>query len=160
MVPATRSRRVFVVHGQNEAAREKVARFLEHLDLKPVILHEEANKGLTIIEKFEAEADAAFAVVLLTADDVGGRAPIDRADLKPRARQNVIFELGFFLAKLGRQRVCALREEGVEIPSDYAAVIYVELDPPAAWKLALAKELQAAGLSVDLNKLSRADHTT
>jgi predicted nucleotide-binding protein len=143
------SKRVFIVHGHDEGARESVARFLEKLDFIPIILHEQANKGQTIIEKIEANSDVSFAVVLLTPDDEGctkGETP------KPRARQNVLLELGYFLAKLGRENVCALHKASVEIPTDYAGVIWTKFDNHGSWKNALAKELLAAGHQVDLNK--------
>jgi predicted nucleotide-binding protein len=146
------SRRVFIVHGHDEAIREAMARFIERLDLTPVILHEQPNKGRTIIEKFTDYTDVGFALVLLTADDRGG--PItEAADMyKPRARQNVVLELGFFLGKLGRGRVCALFQEGVEIPSDYSGVLFVKLDNGGAWKFQIARELKAVGIEVDMNK--------
>jgi hypothetical protein len=143
---------VFVVHGHSEAFKQQVARFLTAVTaLEPVILHEQANSGRTIIEKFEDHAGtAAFAVVLLTGDDDGGvRGSGER---RPRARQNVVFELGFFIAALGRSKVAVLYEEGVELPSDMSGVLYTALDAGGAWKLALAKELRAADLSVDLNR--------
>lgn len=145
------SRQAFVVHGRDEAAKETVARFLEKLDLEPVILHEQPNRGRTIIEKFEDYSDVAFAVILLTPDDVGAPASTP-GDLKPRARQNVILELGFFLAALGRSRVCPLYVGDVEIPSDYDGVVYVPLDSGGGWRLKLAAEIRAAGISVDLNR--------
>ncbi|MFP3976179.1 MAG: TIR domain-containing protein [Dehalococcoidia bacterium] len=147
----TSSKRVFVVHGHNEAIRNSVARFLERIDLDPIILNEKPNKGGTVIEKFFDYADVGFAVVLLTADDVG-RAKDDDA-LLPRARQNVILELGFFLGRLSSGRVAALYENDVKIPSDYKGVIYTPLDDAGAWQLSLARELHAAGLEVDLNKI-------
>ncbi len=143
---------VFVVHGHSEAFKQQVSRFLEAAtDLEPVILHEQANSGRTIIEKFEEHAGrAAFAVILLTGDDDGGvRGSGER---HPRARQNVVFELGFFIAALGRSKVAVLYEEDVELPSDMSGVLYTPLDVRGAWKLALGKELRAAGLSVDLNR--------
>ncbi|MDE0713229.1 MAG: nucleotide-binding protein [Rhodospirillales bacterium] len=147
-----KSNRVFVIHGHDEAVRETVARFLEKLGLEPVILHEQANKGRTIIEKFEDHADVAFAVVLLTPDDMGGLK--DRqTELKPRARQNVILELGFFLGKLDRQQVCPLVKDDVETPSDYDGVVYTRLDDAGAWKMKLVQELKAAGFDVDANKV-------
>jgi predicted nucleotide-binding protein len=148
---ATMSERVFVVHGHDEAAREKVARFLERLGLSPVILHEQPNAGRTIIEKFENYADVGFAVVLLTPDDLGA-AKASKPDLMPRARQNVIFELGFFVGKLGRNRVCALHAGGIELPSDIHGVVYVDFDSGGAWRLNVAKELREAGFSVDMNR--------
>ena len=143
--------RVFVIHGHDEAAREKVARFVEKLSLEPVILHEQANKGRTIIEKFEDHADVAFAVVLLTPDDVGKQKD-EGSDPKPRARQNVILELGFFLGSLGRKRVCPLVKGDVETPSDYDGVVYTKLDDAGAWKIKLIQELKAADFDVDANK--------
>jgi predicted nucleotide-binding protein len=142
---------VFVVHGRSEAPKEAVARFLGRIStLQPVILREQANSGRTIIEKFEDyAATAAFAVVLLTGDDEGRLRGHD--ELQPRARQNVVFELGFFVAFLTRARVAVLYEPGVELPSDMSGVLYTELDPAGGWRLELAKEMQAAGLKVDLN---------
>lgn len=144
---------VFVVHGHDNVAREEVARLLERLGLKAIILHEQANEGNTIIEKFEAHAGrAAFAVVLLTPDDIG-YAKDHAVDARARARQNVLIELGFFLGALGRPKVCALRKGDVEIPTDYAGVVYVDMDEAGAWKRTLAKDMKAARLKVDLNKV-------
>lgn len=145
------SNKVFVVHGHNEAVREKVARFLEKLSLEPIILHEQPNKGRTIIEKFTDYSDVSYAVVLLTADDIGGTVGTPVKQLSTRARQNVIFELGYFIGRLGRDKVCALHESGVEILSDYQGVVYLPLDSHDAWRLSLAKELKSAGLTVDMN---------
>ncbi len=147
---ASRSRRVFVVHGHDETSREKVARFLEHLDFAPIILHEQPNAGRTIIEKFEDYSDVGFAVVLLTHDDLGA-AKGEPDSLQPRARQNVIFELGFFVGRLGRHNVCALRSGDVELPSDIHGVVYVQIDAAGAWRLLLATELREAGFEVDMN---------
>ena len=117
--------------------------------MQPIILHEKPDAGRTIIEKFEAYSDVGFAVVLLTADDKGCAKSKD-STLQPRARQNVIFELGFFIGRLGRARVCALYREGVEIPSDYQGILYTAIDSGGAWKLKLVKELRAAGLKVEV----------
>jgi len=109
------STKVFIIHGRDDGCKETVARFVEKLGLDPVILHEQANKGMTLIEKFEHHAEVGFAIALLTPDDVGGLAD-DSENLKPRARQNVVLELGYFMGILGRQRVCALTRGDVEIP--------------------------------------------
>ena len=142
-------KKIFLVHGHDEAARETVARFLEKLDLEPIILHEQASEGRTIVEKLEHHGDVKYAVVLLTPDDVGGKSS---TDLKQRARQNVVLELGYFLARLGRPNVCALYKGEVEIPSDYMGVIYISYDNAGGWRLHLAKELKAAKFSIDMNK--------
>ena len=143
--------KVFLVHGQEEGVLHETARFLEKLKQDIVILREQPNKGRTIIEKFEDYADVGFAIVLLTADDRGGTTSCPYDEQKPRARQNVILELGYFLGRLGRNRVCALFEPGVEIPSDYSGVLYIPLDEQGAWHLSLAKEMKAAGLLIDMN---------
>lgn len=146
--------RVFIVHGHNREAKFEVQALLGRLGLEGVILDEQSGRGETIIEKFEREADgAAFAVVLLTADDKGGIASAGPDELRPRARQNVILELGYFAAKLGRGHVCALRQGAVEIPSDYNGVQYLDYDAAGAWKTALARELRDVGLRVDMNCL-------
>jgi predicted nucleotide-binding protein len=146
-------RKVFVVHGHDGALKNAVARLLEKLELQPVILHEQPNKGRTIIEKFLDYADVAFAVVLLTPDDLGGMVAGDPSKFKPRARQNVILELGFFLGKLTRQRVAAIYSDGVELPSDYSGVLFIPYDAGGAWQYQIAKELKAAGVRIDLNKI-------
>lgn len=153
MLKAQFSRKVFIVHGHDDGARETVARFLERIGLEAIILHEQANQGRTIIEKVVAHSDVGFAVVLLTPDDEGcvkGGTP------EPRARQNVLLELGYFIGRLGRDKVCALKRGAVEIPSDFAGVVWETMDSGGGWKQALARELEAAGHSIDWNKVMRA----
>src|SRR5260221_6513971 len=152
VAPPKQSKRVFVVHGRDTEVKESVARFLERLGLEPIILHEQPNSGRTVIEKFELHADVGFAVVLLTPDDVGGL-DVTPADLKGRARQNVILELVYFLGRLSRRRVCALYKTNVEIPSDYQGVLFVEFDPSGTWRTKLAQELVEAGFSISLDAL-------
>lgn len=146
------SRKVFLVHGRDGGTKEMVARFVERLGLEPIILHEQANEGRTVIEKFEAHADVPFAVVLMTADDTGGLAG-DSREFRPRARQNVILELGCFTGKLGRSRVAALFSAGLEVPSDLHGVLFIELDEGGAWRMKLAQELVTAGLKPRLEAL-------
>lgn len=144
-----KNKKVFIVHGRDAAAKETLARFIEKLDLDAIILHEQPNMGQTIIEKFEVFSDVGYAVVLLTPDDVGYPKG-EEGKNKKRARQNVILELGYFIGKLGRKRVCALYSEGVEMPSDYQGVVYIQLDPAGAWKTKLAQELVQAGMNINL----------
>jgi predicted nucleotide-binding protein len=149
-----RGKKVFLVHGRDEGAREKVARVLERLGLEVVILAEQANEGRTLIEKFEANAlDIGFAVVLLVAEDIGYMAGDTAPEAANRARQNVILELGYFMARLGRSRVAAVLGEGVEQPTDILGIAYIPLDREAAWRLRLAQELKTVGFDVDLNRL-------
>ncbi|PTR02197.1 putative nucleotide-binding protein with TIR-like domain [Nitrosomonas nitrosa] len=141
---------VFVVHGHDEQAKESTARFIEKLGLNAVILHEQANEGQTIIEKLEKHTNAAYAVVLFTPDDIGASASSPES-FQPRARQNVLVELGYMAAKIGRNRVCVLRKGKVEAPSDFLGVLCIDIDAAGAWRLKLTKELKVAGLKVDLN---------
>ncbi len=151
---AAGNRKVFVIHGHDDGAREAVARFLERLDLMPVVLHEQASANRTIIEKIEHHSDVGFAVVLLTPDDMG-RSASSEETLRPRARQNVILELGYFIGLLGRKHVCALRRGDVEIPSDFSGVVYVPFDNGRDWQMTLGGELQEAGYDIDWNKVMK-----
>lgn len=148
--PRAATRRVFVVHGHDDGLKETVARYLSKLELAPIVLHEQPNQGKTIIEKFEHHAEVDFAVVLFTPDDIGY--PVGKEDeARPRARQNVVLELGFFMAALGRHRVCVLHSGNIELPSDYSGVLYLPLDTSGAWRFLLAKEMKASGMQIDLN---------
>jgi predicted nucleotide-binding protein len=145
--------KVFVVHGHDEVARETVARFISKLGLEPIILHERPNKGRTIITKFREEAaEVGYAVVLLTPDDHGSAVPLVIGRSRFRARQNVIFELGFFIGALGPDRVAALVKGNIERPSDFDGVVYISLDN-GGWRTDLARELNAAGLDFDPAKV-------
>lgn len=148
--PAIGSKRIFIVHGREDGTKESVARFITKLGLEPIILHEQANQGRTIIEKFEAHSVVDYALVLFTPDDFGHPANEPEKG-RHRARQNVILELGFFLGALGRGRVCVLHTGDIEIPSDYDGVLYVPLDERGAWRLAIAREMKIAGVELDLN---------
>jgi predicted nucleotide-binding protein len=146
---------VFVVHGHDEEMKQAVARTLTTLGLDPVILHERPNQGRTVIEKFADYADVGFALVLLSPDDQArARVPPD-GPLKTRARQNVILELGYFLGRLGREKVVALFRQDLEfeMPSDYSGVIFVPYDPAGRWQFDVLRELKVAGYQVDANKL-------
>jgi predicted nucleotide-binding protein len=146
-----RRRRVFIVHGHDNVAKETVERFLEKLELVPVILHAQPNAGQTIIGKLERESKVPFAIILLTPDDLGHAKDYSH-QIKPRARQNIIFELGFFIGKLGRKRVSTLYKKGVEIPSDLNGFAYISMDESDEWKRFLARELKHAGLKINLDR--------
>lgn len=146
------SNKVFIVHGHDEAAKETMARTLEKAGYEAIVLHEQASSGNTIIEKIEANTDVSFAVVLYTQCDLGRTKEAKVESEKYRARQNVVFEHGYLIGKLGRKRVCALVKGDVETPGDISGVVYISMDAAGAWKYELAKEMRAAGLSVDSNK--------
>lgn len=147
--------RIFIVHGHDDAKKYQLARFLRDLTgHEPVILHEQPSKGGVLIEKLEASAKGTgFAVVLLTADDTG-KANKEK-DYKPRGRQNVVFELGFFMAALGRKHVAVLMDPGVEEPGDVKGLVYTQLDSAGAWKASLATEIEEAGIPVEWKALRR-----
>jgi predicted nucleotide-binding protein len=148
-----KSKKVFVVHGHDSLAKVEVARTLEKLGLEAIILHEQPNEGKTVIEKFERDAlQVTAAIIIMSGDDIGY--PKNKVDeQKPRARQNVVLELGYFSGMLGRANVCVLFKDDIEIPSDYLGVVYVPMDTEGGWKFKMAKELKQTGLSVDLNNL-------
>ncbi len=149
--PNVKGRQIFVIHGRDHPALRETTGFLGKLQQEVVVLPEKPGQGKTIVDKFEECANVGFAVVLLTADDKSGVKSSAREGSHSRAHKNVIFGLGYFVGKLGKNRVCALFEPGVEIPSDCADVLYIEMDKKGAWHLQLAKELKAAGLPVDMN---------
>lgn len=140
--------KVFVVHGHDEALKEKVARLLEKQGLEAIILSEQANKGKTIIEKFEENSDVGAAICLFTGDDIGKEK--SEAVEKQRARQNVVYEAGYFMGKLGRERVIMLVDNGIELPSDLQGVVYTDSE---SWKTEVLQELQSIGYGIDFNKL-------
>lgn len=150
-VPAPPTRKVFIVHGHDEGMKETVARYITTLNLDPIILHEKANEGKTIIEKFEQHALVDFAVVLFSPDDVG-YAKGNPTQPRDRARQNVVLELGFFMGALKRHKVCVLVQENIEKPSDYDGVLYIPFDATGSWRFQLAKEMRASGIEIDMNK--------
>lgn len=138
--------RVFIVHGRNEAARSSVVNHLRDLGLNPIVLHDQPNMGRHLLTKFIEEAElVTFAVVVMTDDDVGG---VNERDLAPRARQNVILELGYFIAHLGQDRVCALITPGLETPSDFDGIVYIRMDSGDGWRRELARELRAAKMPI------------
>ncbi|ABQ35415.1 TIR domain-containing protein [Bradyrhizobium sp. BTAi1] len=145
--PAAASNKIFLVHGRDEAAKNEVALFLRNLGLDPIILHLRPNSGRHLLTKFREEADGAnFAVILMTPDDVGG---IAGADVQPRARQNVVFELGFFIGKLGPAHVAALLKSNVEKPSDFDGIAYISYGQGTSWKTELAREMHHARIPFD-----------
>ncbi|EWC91521.1 TIR domain-containing protein [Porphyromonas catoniae] len=144
--------KVFIVHGHDEAARLAVAGFIEKLDLEAIILDEQASSGRTIIEKIEANTNVGFGIVLYTPCDLG-TSQKKGEQLKPRARQNVVFEHGYLIGKIGRKNVCALVKGDIEKPTDISGVVYIPMDEGGGWKLAVGKELQACGYEFDPNKL-------
>jgi len=148
-VVARNKRKVFIVHGRDNEAKQEVARFIENLGLQSIILHEQASAGMTIIEKIERYSnDADFALVLYTPCDHGRGVHDTKVPPRLRARQNVVFEHGYLMAKLGRENVCALVKGEIETPNDISGVVYVGFDTQGAWKAEVTRELSACGYDI------------
>lgn len=144
--------KVFIVHGHDSLAKLDMARTIEHLGYEAIILHEQADGGNVIIEKLEKYSNVEFAVVLYTACDLG--CDINDPDkLRQRARQNVVFEHGYLIGKLGRNKVCAFVKGEVETPGDMSGVVYTKMADDSVWKFKLAQNMKYAGLEVDLNNI-------
>lgn len=143
---------VFIVHGHDDLAKTQAARFVEKLGLKPIILHEQTSSGKTIIEKIEEYSNVGFGIVLYTPCDKGCKNG-EEANLLNRARQNVVFEHGYLIGKIGRQNVCALVKGQLEVPNDISGVVYVKMDPDESWQIKIARELRSSGYEIDLNRL-------
>jgi predicted nucleotide-binding protein len=137
---------VFIVHGHDEIAKLDVSNFVTSLGLEPIILHMQASSGMTIIEKIEHYSNVGFGIVLYTPCDVGQKV----GDLtgRHRARQNVVFEHGYLIGKLGRPRVSALVKGAVETPNDISGVVYVAMDSAGLWQKQLKVEMRGAGYHV------------
>ena len=143
--------KVFIVHGHDAEAKHEVARFIENIGLEPIILHEQASNSRTIIEKIESYSNVGFGIVIYTPCDVGAK-KTESPDLKNRARQNVVFEHGFLIGKLGRSNVCSLVKGEVEVPNDISGVVYTSMDA-SNWQIELAKEMRESGYEIDMNKV-------
>ena len=139
---------VFIVHGHDDLAKIETARFIEKLGFEPIILHEKASSGKTIIEKIESYSNVGFGIVLYTPCDIGAKKG-DETNMNNRARQNVVFEHGYLIGKIGRQNVTALVKGEIETPNDISGVVYISMETD--WKISLAKELRDSGYNVDMN---------
>jgi len=150
------SNKVFVVHGHDQLLKTDVEQFIHQMGLEPIVLHRQPDKGRTLIEKFEQHSDVGYAFILLTPDDIA--CAIDQDTLpdssrkkEKRARQNVIFEFGYFVGKLGRERVCCLYKEGVVLPSDLDGLVYKKIDVSVESQgMSIIKELKAAGYKIQI----------
>lgn len=139
--------KIFIVHGHDKGLQQEVARVIERQDLQPIILNEQTNQGRTIIEKIEHYSDVQAAVCLFTSDDEGKSN--EEEEYNNRARQNVVFETGYFLGKLGRNRLVIIADNHLELPSDMQGVVYTNIN----WQLELLKELKSMGYAIDFNKI-------
>lgn len=151
-----KNNKVFIVHGHDSELKNDAERFVHEIGLEPIVLHRQVDKGSTIIEKFEENSDVGFVFVLLTPDEI--TYTVDQAELQDeerekelRARPNVIFEFGYFVGKLGRERVCCLHKGDIVVPSDLSGLIYKKVDDSIeSQAYQIIKELKAAGFDVKI----------
>lgn len=146
--------KVFIVHGHDNAVKQEVARFIEKMGFAAIILSEQPNEGKTIIEKLEHYTNVGFGIVLYTPCDEGRECGTET--LNPRARQNVIFEHGLLIGKIGRNRVHALKVGDLETPNDISGVVYIPMDEHGGWKAYIAKEMERCGYKIDWTKFASA----
>jgi predicted nucleotide-binding protein len=144
-------RKVLIIHGQDEEKATAVADFLTKLDLDPILTYDQSSKGMNLIAEFETNPEIVFAITLLTGDDFGyshGKPE----ELKPRPTQNVIFDLGYLVGRMNQNLVCALHEEGLDLPSKYQGKVFIPFDADGLWRLLIARNMKLAGVDIDLNK--------
>ncbi|MGR3970532.1 TIR domain-containing protein [Shewanella sp. 1180_01] len=147
-IPEAKSKKVLIVHGHDGEVKYRTAEFLRRHGFDPIILHLNASKGDTIIQKLERLAkDVGYGVVLYTPDDMGEtKAKANQHELQPRARQNVVFEHGYLMGLIGRPNVAAIVESYVEMPGDHDGVVYI---PSSNWEMDLLRELHGAGYPIN-----------
>lgn len=149
------SRKIFVVYGHDEIARTQLEALLRRWDLEPIILDQQASAGQTIIEKLEDYGeDVGYAIVLATPDD-DGKAKSE-TKYKSRVRQNVVLELGMFLAHLGRNKVAILLKESADFekPSDIQGLIYIPFQNKVdEVSISLIRELTRQGYKIDTSRI-------
>ena len=151
---------VFIMYGEDETAKTTVTRFVDKLGVKPTLFHDKFHNGRLDLEKFEAVAkDTGFAIVLLTADDVGTEKGKPAKNWNLRASQKVLLALGYFFAELGAERVFILYQEGVELPSDYGELTYIPMGNAGNWQTKLTRKMQQAGLPINLDKARENQNT-
>lgn len=139
--------KIFIIHGHDEEMKNKVQLLLTRSCLEDVVLHEQPDKGRTIIEKLMEEGrGACYAIALLSPDD-----ELENGSL--RARQNVILEIGYFLGRLGRDRIRLLKKGDIEIPSDLKGIIYENYDENGNWRMKILKEMKAVGINIDIEEV-------
>ena len=144
--PPTRGKAVFIVHGHGRYEHE-VARAISDIGSTPIILQEQLHEGsASLLAKLSREGErCGYAIVIYTGDDVG-KAADSSDELRPRARENVVLELGYFLGLLGHQSVTVLHDAGVDFPSDFSGIGYYPLDSEGGWKAKIQGELRRAGI--------------
>lgn len=160
--PSTANKKVFVVHGHDDVAREQLELVLHKLGLDPFVLANTGGGGLTIIEALEQEigpkqSQARFGIVLMTPDDMGYSKKDGEAAIQPRARQNVVLEMGMLISAVGRPNVAILKKGHLEAPSDAQGILYLGFNDHVKETVPrLADRLRAAGFVLNPENISKA----
>lgn len=158
-ITAAANAKIFLVHGHDRDARDQLELILMRLGLQPFILQNSDGESKTIIESLEQNIyrEAAFGIVLLTPDDFGYSKSSGETEKQPRARQNVILEMGMVMAALGRQKMVILKKGALEMPSDAAGILYIEFNDHVREIVPkLAQRLQGAGFQIDPRRIADA----
>lgn len=151
-LPPTTPRRVFIVHGHDRGVLAEIEAFVLKAKWKPVVLKDQSSPGENLLDELVKHSrGVSFAIVILSADDVGRLKTKPETESRYRARQNAIFEFGFLIKQLGKKKVFVLHHKGVELPSDYGGAIYIPYDASGAWKSLLAKAIKGAGIYLNVN---------
>jgi predicted nucleotide-binding protein len=152
-----RTRDVYLAHGRDEKWKQAVEHLLEQAGEHEIkIVNQRSKERARLTDELREDARGShYAVVLLTADDVGGARLESSTEpyFSTRAHQGVVFEMGFLVAALTPGRVCVLYEDGVELPCDLDGVSHVRLDLAGTWQPKLLLHLRRAGFDYDMNKL-------
>jgi predicted nucleotide-binding protein len=147
MADKVKGNKLFIIHGHDELLKKDIQLLLLRAGVNNIVLHEQPDKGRTIIDKLIEEGNHSnYAIALLSPDDL-------LMDGKGRARQNVILEIGYFIGQLGKERVRMLVKGDLDIPSDLQGILYEKVDESGNWRMKILKELMAVGIYVDLDKV-------
>jgi predicted nucleotide-binding protein len=144
---------IFIVHGRNDGVKDKVANFISELGIEPIIFNEQINREQTLLEKFEEYSDIEAAIIIFTNEDIGDYN--DNSEYEKKVRQNMIFETGYFLGKLGKKDIIVIAEQNVMLPSFLEGYPCFKMDSEEKWKTDIAKKLKSMKrFSIDMSGLS------
>jgi predicted nucleotide-binding protein len=144
--------KIFIVHGHDTVAMEQLELILRRLNLNPFILQNNDGGGNTIIEALEQRIykESTFGIVLMTPDDFGYAKVGGIDNTQPRARQNVVLEMGMLFAALGRDRMAVLKKGNLELPSDINGLLRLDFnDHVKEVAVKLANRMKQSGIEID-----------
>ena len=135
------NKNVFIVYGRDENLLNEVKLLVTQLGLKPILISNEPDKGRSIFGKIKDSVNkCCYSIVLWTPDDVGSLAT-ETEKIQFRARENVLIELGYVVAKLGEENVTIIKKGNPNIPTDIQGLALI-LREESEWKNHLYKNLK------------------